>query len=51
MLFEMDPSIPEPKSDHEITLVSKLVKLAFIMDMVEEQEPKSYWVVVKGLNW
>jgi hypothetical protein len=49
-LSEVDPSILEPKSDDEITLCSRLDKVGFIVDMVEEEEPKSYWEVVNGPN-
>jgi hypothetical protein len=47
---EIDPSILEPNSDDEITLVSRLDEVGCVMDMVEEEEPKGYWEVVKGPN-
>jgi hypothetical protein len=33
-LSEVDPSVPEAKSDHEIILFSKLDKVVFVIDMV-----------------
>jgi hypothetical protein len=47
-LSEVDPSVPEPKSDDKITHVSKLDELGFVVDMVEEEEPKGYWEAVNG---
>jgi hypothetical protein len=41
-LSEVDPSVPEPKSDDEITLVSRLDEARFVVDMVEKEEPKGY---------
>jgi hypothetical protein len=46
----VDLSILEPTSDDEITLFSKFDNVAFIVDMVEEEDPKGYWEVVNGLN-
>jgi hypothetical protein len=45
-LPEVDSFVPEPKSDDEITLFSRLDEAGFIVDMVEEEEPKSYWEAV-----
>jgi hypothetical protein len=41
-LFEVDPSILEPKFDNEITLFSRLDEAGFVVDMVEEEERKGY---------
>jgi hypothetical protein len=49
-LSEVNPSIPEPKSDNEITLFSRLDEAGFIVDMVEEAELKGYWEAVNGPN-
>jgi hypothetical protein len=38
----VDLSIPEPKSDNEITLFSKLDEAGFVVHMVEEEELKGY---------
>jgi hypothetical protein len=46
----VDPSVPEPKSDDEITLFSRLDEAGFVVDMVEEEEPKGYWEAVNGPN-
>jgi hypothetical protein len=47
-LSEVDPSIPEPKSDDTITVGSRLDERGFVVDMVEEEEPKGYWEAVIG---
>jgi hypothetical protein len=49
-LSEVDPSIAEPKSDDKITLFSKLDEARFVVDMVEEEEPKGYWEAVNVPN-
>jgi hypothetical protein len=49
-LSEVDPFVPEPKPDDEITLFSRLDKTRFVVDMVEEEEPKGYWEAVNGPN-
>jgi hypothetical protein len=49
-LSEVDPSHPEPKSDDKITLVSRLDEAGFVVNMVEEEEPKGYWKAVNGPN-
>jgi hypothetical protein len=49
-LSEVDRSVPEPKSDDEITLFSRLDEVGFFVDMVEEEEPKGYWEAVNGPN-
>jgi hypothetical protein len=38
----VDASILEPKSDYEITLFSRIDEARFVVDMVEEEEPKGY---------
>jgi hypothetical protein len=47
-LSEVNLSVPEPKSDHEFTHFSKLDNAGFVIDMVEEEETKSYWEAVIG---
>jgi hypothetical protein len=47
-LSEIDPSIPEPQSDDEIRLFSSFDESGFVIDMVEEKEPKGYWEAVNG---
>jgi hypothetical protein len=49
-LSEVDLSIPEPKSDDENILFSKLDEAEYVIDMVEEEEPKGYWELVNGLT-
>jgi hypothetical protein len=49
-LIKVDPSVPEPKSDDNITHLSRLDQAGFIVDMVEKEEPKGYWEAVNGLN-
>jgi hypothetical protein len=49
-LSEVDPSVPEPKSDDQITLFPRLDEVEFVVDMVEEKEPKGYWEVVNRPN-
>jgi hypothetical protein len=49
-LSEVDPSIPEPKSDDKITVYSRLDEGGFVVDMVEEEEPKGYWEAVNRPN-
>jgi hypothetical protein len=49
-LSKVDPSVPEPKSDNEITLFSRLDEARCILDMLEEEEPKGYWEAVNGPN-
>jgi hypothetical protein len=39
-LSEVDQSVPEQKSDDVITLFSRLDEAGFVVDMVEEEEPK-----------
>jgi hypothetical protein len=39
-LSEVDPSVPEPKSDDEIIVLSRLGETGFVVDMVEEEEPR-----------
>jgi hypothetical protein len=39
-LSEVDASALEPKYDNEIILYSRLYKVGFVVDMVEEEEPK-----------
>jgi hypothetical protein len=46
----VDLSVPEPKSDDEITLISELNEAGFGVDMVEDEEPKGNWEPVNGLN-
>jgi hypothetical protein len=41
-LSEVDPSVAEPKSDDEITLLSRLDELGIVIDIGEEEEPKRY---------
>jgi hypothetical protein len=41
-LSEVDLSVLEPKSDDEIIVFSKLDEAVFVVDMVEEEEPKGY---------
>jgi hypothetical protein len=47
---EIDPSIPELKSDNEITLFSRLDEAAFVVDMVEQDELKGNWEAVNRPN-
>jgi hypothetical protein len=49
-LSEVDLYVLEPKSDDEIILFSKLDEAGFVLDMVEEEQPKSYWEVVNTPN-
>jgi hypothetical protein len=42
----VDPSVPEPKSDDEINLLSCLNEGGFVVDIIEEEEPKGYWEAV-----
>jgi hypothetical protein len=49
-LSDMDPTVPEPKSDDKITLFSRLNEAGFVVDMVEEEKLKGYCKVVNGLN-
>jgi hypothetical protein len=49
-LSEVDLSVPEPKSGDVIILLSKLDEAGFVVDMVEEEEPKGYWEVGNWLN-
>jgi hypothetical protein len=46
----VDASVAELTSDHNITLVSRLDEAGFVVDIVEEEEPKSYREVVNGPN-
>jgi hypothetical protein len=46
----VDPSVREPKSDDNINLLWRLDEAGFVVDMVEEEEPKSYWEAVNGPN-
>jgi hypothetical protein len=47
-LSEMDLSVPEPKSNDESTLDSRLDEVGFVKDMGEEEEPKGY---LEAFNW
>jgi hypothetical protein len=49
-LSEEGPSVPELKSDDEITLFSRLDEARFVVNMVEEEEPKDYWEAVNASN-
>jgi hypothetical protein len=49
-LSEVDPSVPEIISDHEIILFSRLDEAGDVVDIVEEEEPQGYWEAVKGPN-
>jgi hypothetical protein len=49
-LSEVDPSVAEPKSDDQITLFPRLDEVEFVVDMVEEKEPKGHWEVVNRPN-
>jgi hypothetical protein len=49
-LSEMVPAVPEPKSDDEITLISRLDEVGFVIDMMEKAEPKAYWKEVNEPN-
>jgi hypothetical protein len=49
-LSEVDPSIPEPKSDNKITLFSKIDDAEFVVDMVEHEELKRYCKEVNRPN-
>jgi hypothetical protein len=46
----VNPAISESKSDDEIILFSKLDKVEFVVDMVEEEELNGYWEAVNGPN-
>jgi hypothetical protein len=46
----VDPCIPEPKSNDEIALDSKLDEAGIVVDMVEEEESKGYLEAVNGLK-
>jgi hypothetical protein len=35
-------SIPEPKSDNEVMLISRLDNMKYILDMEEEEESKGW---------
>jgi hypothetical protein len=39
-LSGIDLSVPKPISDYDIIVFSRLNKLGFIVDMVEEMEPR-----------
>jgi hypothetical protein len=49
-LSEVDPSIPELKSDDEIILFSRFNESGFVINIVEEEELKGYWKAVNGPN-
>jgi hypothetical protein len=49
-LSEVDLSILELKSDDEIKLLSKLDDAGFVVNIVEEEEPKGDWEVVNAPN-
>jgi hypothetical protein len=49
-LSEVDPIIQEPKSDNVITLLSRLDEARFVVEIVKEEERKSYWEAVKKVN-
>jgi hypothetical protein len=49
-LSKVDPTVPEPKSDDKIMLFSRLDDARFVVGIVEEEEPKSYWDAVNGPN-
>jgi hypothetical protein len=38
----VEPLVPEPKSNDEVTLSSKLHKAGFIRDMEEKEKPKGF---------
>jgi hypothetical protein len=46
----VDPSVLEPKSNDEVIIFSRLDEVGFVVDMEDEEEPKSYWEVVNGPN-
>jgi hypothetical protein len=50
-LSEVDLSVPEPKSDNEITVFVRLDDTGFVVDIVEEEEPEDYLEAVEGPNW
>jgi hypothetical protein len=49
-LSEEDPSVLEPTSANEIALCSNWDEVGFVVDMEQEEQPKSYSEVVNGLN-
>jgi hypothetical protein len=46
----VDPSVPEPTSDDEISNFSRSDEAGFVVNMWEQEEAKSYWEAVNGLN-
>jgi hypothetical protein len=49
-LSEVDSSILEAKSDDKVIYFSRLDEVGYVVDMVEEEEPKGYWEAVNGPN-
>jgi transcription initiation factor IIE alpha subunit len=49
-LSEVDLSVLEPKSNDVNILISKLDEARFVVNMKEEEEPKSWWEAVNGSN-
>jgi hypothetical protein len=49
-LFEVNPCVPDLISDDKITLFSKLDEAQYVVDLVDEKEPKSYWEEVNEPN-
>jgi hypothetical protein len=47
---EVEPNAPVPMMDDETTLFSKLDAYGYVMDAVDEEEPKSYLEAVNGPN-
>jgi hypothetical protein len=38
----VEPFIDELYSDNEVTVISRLDEVGYVVDMVKEEEPKSY---------
>jgi hypothetical protein len=47
---EVEPNTPVPMMDDETTLFSKLDAYGYVVDAVDEEEPKSYLEAVNGPN-
>jgi hypothetical protein len=47
---EVEPNAPVPMMDDETTLFSKLDAYEYVVDAVDEEEPKSYLEAVNGPN-
>jgi hypothetical protein len=47
---EVEPNAPVPMMDDETTLFSKLDAYRYVVDAVDEEEPKSYLEAVNGPN-